>query len=377
MAGNRTADELLKWGLEHAPMTEDGQSSVTQVTSEIAAGRRPDLQDPALYNAIMGKSEAQMMQEELGVAVDMSRSETDRLTALDNFEMLIEQVDNANTMESLQMWPVFLKLLQSHQEPEIQVQAAWVVGTATQNNDKAQAVALHHGILKVLLPLLDAHKPELRSKAVYAISAILGHHPAAVAQFAEFGGWEKLNHALADSNLGVRRKVAFLLNQLLIQDPLESSESFDETETGKHSVPNTQVVAKDNGNANMPPVPLEQGPATKKIKVKHPDVGRALVEHGILDSLITSLLPEGSGSLAVCNGQAVRSDIDYDEKAVQVILTLTGQQRATLPLPKAKLQQLVQVLRGPPVDKISNLQTFAEELGVDLKSVDALEKKTE
>ena len=89
---NRTADELLKWGLRNAPMNEDGTSSLTQVAADVAAGRRPDLTDPGLYDAIMGKSEAQMMQEELSVAVNAARTVEDRCTALDNFEMLVERI---------------------------------------------------------------------------------------------------------------------------------------------------------------------------------------------------------------------------------------------------------------------------------------------
>ena len=106
MSGNRIADELLKWGLRnteagdqpsstyapHAPDSSSsnnaGNSSIAAISADITSGKRPDLADPALYNAIMGKSEAQMMQEELAVAVDEGRTEQDRCTALDNFEMV-------------------------------------------------------------------------------------------------------------------------------------------------------------------------------------------------------------------------------------------------------------------------------------------------
>ena len=187
MANNRTADQLLKWGLQNAPANPDGTSSVTSVTEDVAAGRRPDLADPGLYDAIMGKSEAQMMQEELSVAMDTSRTVEDRCTALDNFEMLIEQVDNANNMEPMRMWPAVLSLLRAP-EPAIQLAAAWVVGTAVQNNDKAQAVALRHGVLAPLMQLHLSPYADVRSKGVYALSAMLRHYPAAVAQFAASGG---------------------------------------------------------------------------------------------------------------------------------------------------------------------------------------------
>jgi len=85
MAGNKTADELLKWSLRQ----ENGNGpSTAQISEDMAQGKRPDLADPKLYEALMGKSEATMMQEELTAALDVKREEEDRCTALDNFEMV-------------------------------------------------------------------------------------------------------------------------------------------------------------------------------------------------------------------------------------------------------------------------------------------------
>jgi len=75
---------------------------------------------------------------------------------LDNFEMLIEQVDNANNMEPLRMWPAVLALMNPvHTTPPTQVGAAGIVGTAVQNNDKAQAAAFSHCSLPCILALLQ------------------------------------------------------------------------------------------------------------------------------------------------------------------------------------------------------------------------------
>lgn len=93
MANNKNMDALLKWsiaqqGADDAAAAASGQPSMAAVASDIAAGRRPDLADPGLFDAIMGKSEATMMREELGAALDEKRTEEDRVTALDNFEMV-------------------------------------------------------------------------------------------------------------------------------------------------------------------------------------------------------------------------------------------------------------------------------------------------
>lgn len=94
MANNRVADSLLKWGLRNSEANPDAPGNLAAVSADIASGKRPDLADPGLYNAIMGKSEAQMMQEELAAALDTSRTEQDRCTALDNFEMVRFSLDH-------------------------------------------------------------------------------------------------------------------------------------------------------------------------------------------------------------------------------------------------------------------------------------------
>lgn len=50
---------------------------------------------------------------------------------------MIEHIDNANDIENMKMWPRILSLLDSPQDPVI-YHAAWICGTAIQNNMKAQ-----------------------------------------------------------------------------------------------------------------------------------------------------------------------------------------------------------------------------------------------
>lgn len=61
----------------------------------------------------------------------------DKLVAFDNFEQLIESLDNANNMEPLGLWSPLVGLL-THREPDMRRMAAWCVGTAVQNNEKSQ-----------------------------------------------------------------------------------------------------------------------------------------------------------------------------------------------------------------------------------------------
>lgn len=93
----RNLDDLLKWSIAQQGADPDARAANGQtmhdVAADLQAGRRPDLADPGLYDALMGKSEAQMMKEELSAAMDTSRSEDDRVTALDNFEMVSDNDD--------------------------------------------------------------------------------------------------------------------------------------------------------------------------------------------------------------------------------------------------------------------------------------------
>jgi hypothetical protein len=86
----RSPEDLLKWSIaaSNAGGSADGGPSLQEIAKDVAEGRRPDLADPKLFDALMGKSEAQMMREELAVGMDTSREEQDRVQALDNFEMV-------------------------------------------------------------------------------------------------------------------------------------------------------------------------------------------------------------------------------------------------------------------------------------------------
>jgi hsp70-interacting protein len=53
--------------------------------------------DPGIIDAILGKSDAERMKDALKIGVDASQSEDDRVQALDDFEQLVEQIDNANS----------------------------------------------------------------------------------------------------------------------------------------------------------------------------------------------------------------------------------------------------------------------------------------
>ena len=169
-------NELLKWGIENTD------------TSAAAAPAPPsgnDIQnlDPELLKAIMGgPSDAELMKEAIEVitTTDPEVTMDNKLIAFDNFEQLIENLDNANNMEKLGLWTPLLSLLE-HSEEDLRRMAAWCVGTAVQNNETSQARLLAMGGIPriISIAIKEDETAAVRRKAVYALSsAVRNYQPA-------------------------------------------------------------------------------------------------------------------------------------------------------------------------------------------------------
>jgi len=78
-------DSLLRWSIENS----------TPRSPDAPPPARKDL-DPGIIDHLLGKPDAVLMKEALDVAIDEKRGEDARVQALDNFEMLVEHIDNAN-----------------------------------------------------------------------------------------------------------------------------------------------------------------------------------------------------------------------------------------------------------------------------------------
>src|SRR5258705_11321089 len=113
-------ESLLRWSIENSS-PNDGSSSVA------APVERKNL-DPEIIDHILGKPDAERMKDDMAVALDVSKSEPERVEALDHLELvstmmlkldssiltqysiqLIELIDNANSM--LQLLSLFLILI--------------------------------------------------------------------------------------------------------------------------------------------------------------------------------------------------------------------------------------------------------------------------
>jgi hypothetical protein len=326
---------ILRWSLENS-------TPLDSAASDRPLAERKDL-DPAIIDYILGKPDSEQMKEDVAVAVDASKDEDERISALDHLEMLIEQIDNANDLEKLKLWKPLHSLLTSESSTsDIKTQALWVIGTALQNNPSAQDAYMSHNPMPILLSFLDpstSSSAPLRGKAIYTLSGLLKHNRHAVEALGkpEADGWSKLRIALQDPVISVRRKAIFLLSNLIIP--------ASPTTTGP-APPNAPLI-QDNTDALSQSI-LEANPANPNILLHdqrpatapssdpiHANSHAAYLHnpsrsdtstltlaafrsHSVLDAIISAVispLPYGE------DGENTEADIDFEEKAIQLLLT--------------------------------------------------------
>lgn len=188
-------NNLLKWSL-NAQNAQSGDLAATQEASPARGG----LDQAALAQLLGGPSDADLMREAMAAIKSPEVDLDNKLIAFDNFEQMIENLDNANNMENMKLWVPLVDELKSP-EPELQRMAAWCIGTAVQNNIKSQEKCLAVGALPQLVSIMLSDGPAgTRKKAVYALSSTVRNYQPAlealVAQLpAEFRGEDKLDAA--------------------------------------------------------------------------------------------------------------------------------------------------------------------------------------
>ncbi|KAE8450096.1 hsp70 nucleotide exchange factor fes1 [Mollisiaceae sp. DMI_Dod_QoI] len=176
-------NELLKWSVENSTTTANDPSAAPPQNR----GLNPD----ALSALFGGPSDADLMRESMAaiLSTDPEITLDDKLVAFDNFEQLIENLDNANNLGPLSLWTPLLSCLQ-HDESEMRRMAAWCVGTAVQNNEQSQERLLAMGGIPPLVKLATGEKEgsQVRRKAVYALSsACRNYQPAMDVMTEELG----------------------------------------------------------------------------------------------------------------------------------------------------------------------------------------------
>ncbi|KAL4077495.1 armadillo-type protein [Scleroderma citrinum] len=296
---------LLRWSVENST---PNQGDTPQ---------RKDI-DPGIIDHILGKPDAQLMKESLEVAVDPSNDENVRLTALDDLEMLVENIDNANDLKKLNMWEPLHGLLSADNTTDpLKMQTLWVIGTALQNNPAAQLAYLNLDPLPAILSTLtpSSNSAKTRSKAMYALSGLLKHNAQAVRQLNTTAGWHTIRGALEDSDIAVRRKAVFLLNSLLMPTCGETVNASAQIHT-PHSA-NAPVYP--NSHASMVSDPESVSTTTATMEALRWE--SRTDSSSLMDALVSALVdPVPFGPDGECE-----KDTEFQENLVRLLHTFSVQ----------------------------------------------------
>lgn len=167
--------------------------------------------DPKLLEQLFGTGpdEPTLMKQSITVITNPEAELENKLTAFDNFEMLIENMDNANNIENLKLWSPLLQLLESP-ETELRTCALSCVGTASQNNVKTQDDFLKYdgGLQKIIKLAGDANEPtEVRTKALYALSNLIRNHTSSSEVFCKLQGLEVIPPIIQSTKVNKKMKM--------------------------------------------------------------------------------------------------------------------------------------------------------------------------
>jgi hsp70-interacting protein len=129
---NPKFNDLLKWGIENSEASRNDPNASKSPTTQL---------DPQTLQEILsgmaGPSDADIMKNKMQVITHPDCTLEQKLIAFEDFEMLIQGIDNANNIESLKLWEPLVEQLEN-EEADLRKYAAWCAGTAVENNVKAQ-----------------------------------------------------------------------------------------------------------------------------------------------------------------------------------------------------------------------------------------------
>ncbi|RCK58055.1 Hsp70 nucleotide exchange factor FES1 [Candida viswanathii] len=181
--------------------------TIAQQAGDKAALEKIGEPDPkALSQLFGGPDEATLMKESIKVVQTPDVSTSDKEIALENFEMLIENLDNANNIGNLNLWDPLNKILADAKTPvDLKVLICGIIGTAVQNNPKSQEDFHKSDGLGELIKLAqDGTNKALQLKALYAMSSAIRDYNPGYIQFEKLQGWKLIHFDTTDPKLQLR-----------------------------------------------------------------------------------------------------------------------------------------------------------------------------
>lgn len=172
-------DKLLQW-------------SIAQQSGDQEAIEKIGKPDPKMLEQLFGgPDEPALMKQAIMVIDNEEATLENREIAFDNFEMLIENMDNANNIENIKLWQSVIDKMSAETPTSLRVYAASCAGIAVQNNPKSQEDFLKYDGLALLISICNEEDvpTELRLKALFAISSLIRNFEVGYAKFDELDGW--------------------------------------------------------------------------------------------------------------------------------------------------------------------------------------------
>lgn len=140
------------------------------------------------------------------------------LDILNNLEYLIHQIDNAHLFTDMEGIANIISPCLNSTYQEIQVEALRLLGAAVQSNPKVQEKALENDLTQKLLHMLStSSKAIVKSRCLFALSALVRQFPAAQKALFDRGGLEIFGKILSSDQLQAQIKVMKLINDLIIE----------------------------------------------------------------------------------------------------------------------------------------------------------------
>ncbi|CAK7244027.1 MAG: hsp70 nucleotide exchange factor fes1 [Sporothrix thermara] len=185
---DRNLNELLRWGIENSSNVTAHPNPSDPVAAEAHPPTNRGLNADVLAALFGGPSDADLMKASMAAITSTEDTPENtlenKLVAFDNFEQLVESLDNANLLGSLGLWTPLLDVLATSPEPELRRMAAWCIGTAVQNNQPSQERFLAvNGLPPLVKAAASLTEPTaVRRKAVYALSSACRNYQPAMDQ---------------------------------------------------------------------------------------------------------------------------------------------------------------------------------------------------
>ena len=163
-------------------------------------------------------SDAQRMKKCLDALKETTVDDEQRLTLLENLELLLENLDNARDFNNLDGYQFLISLFRETKSDAIKASCLSLIGVAAQNQPQVQKILLDTKVLPELVAILkESADMKMKAKTLGCISSIVSGFGPAEKSFLFCNGLNALKDILLDPSSSVQllRKCLFFLDQLV------------------------------------------------------------------------------------------------------------------------------------------------------------------